>query len=299
MSFDPRNLPNSLVEAYAEGRCAVFVGAGASQSSGLPSWDEFLSLLIDRCIEENRLTEETAKDFRALVGQDGKQLKLASALKDILGETWDEVITDTFHEKDYGPSDVHKALPALDQLAMVITTNYDSLIEQSYTKESGKRPSVLNFNDGGEIRRLMHRRKFFVLKAHGDAEKPGNGIILTVADYRRLANERAYRSLLASIFTLNTIFFVGVSLSDPELTVLLDYLADTFEPGGRPTHYALVPEDEMNEVERQRWLKDYLIQIIPISRENNFEQVPQALVALGERADEVAQKADGGGESVG
>ena len=163
---------------------------------------------------------------------------------------------------------------------MVITTNYDSLIEQAYAALPAKNPTALNFNDGGEIRRLLHRRKFFILKAHGDAEKPGNGIILTVADYRRLGSERAYQSLLASIFTLQTIFFVGVSLSDPELTVLLDYLSDTFEAGGRPTHYALIPEDQMNDVERGRWLKDYLIQVVPISSENNYEQVPQALSAL-------------------
>ncbi|MDG6079023.1 hypothetical protein E3U23_07440 [Erythrobacter litoralis] len=280
MTFDPSALPKSLIEAYQQGRCAVFVGAGASQASGLPGWDDFLTILIDRCIKDNRLTEEAAADYKALVGKDGKQLRLASALKDKLGETWDEVILDTFHENEKEPSHVHKVLPALERLAMVITTNYDSLIEQAYTQALGRRPSVLNFNDGGEIRRLMHRRKFFVLKAHGDAEKPGNGIILTVSDYRRLASERAYQSLLASIFTLNTIFFVGVSLVDPELTVLLDYLSDTFEPGGRPTHYALIPADEMNQVEQDRWLKDYLIQVIPISSENNFEQVPQALEAL-------------------
>jgi hypothetical protein len=47
-------------------------------------------------------------------------------------------------------------------------------------------------------------------------------------------------------------------------------------------HYALVPENEVNSVERERWRKDYLVQIIPISQENNFEQVPQALQALAE-----------------
>lgn len=280
MTFDPNSLPKSLVEAYQEGRCAVFIGAGASEASGLPGWDDFLTILIDRCIQDNRLTEDSAQDYRELVGQDGKQLRLASALKELLGETWDEVIIDTFHEHDCGPSAVHEALPALGELSMVITTNYNSLIEQAYAAVPGKKPTALNFNDGGEIRRLLHRRKFFILKAHGDAEKPGNGIILTVADYRKLSSERAYQSLLASIFTLQTIFFVGVSLSDPELTVLLDYLSDTFEPGGRPTHYALISENEMNDVERKRWLKDYLIQVVPISSENNYEQVPQALHAL-------------------
>ena len=45
-------------------------------------------------------------------------------------------------------------------------------------------------------------------------------------------------------------------------------------------HYALIPEDEINQVERDRWRKDYLIQIIPISTANNFEEIPQALTAL-------------------
>jgi hypothetical protein len=126
----------------------------------------------------------------------------------------------------------------------------------------------------------MLQRQFFILKAHGDAAKPGNGIILTINDYRGLARERAYQSLLASIFTLNSVLFVGVSLNDPELLVMLDYLADTFEPGSRPIHYALIAKEEINPIEEERWLKDYLIQIIPISSANDYADVPGAIEAL-------------------
>lgn len=282
MSFDPKKIPSGLTKAYKEGRCAVFVGAGASQAVGFPSWNDFLGLLIDRCVAENLIEDADVESYRSLVGAEGKQLSLASALKDRLGETWDQVISETFYEEDKAPSDLHELLTKLENLSMVITTNYDTVIEQAYIAAGHRRLSVLTFRDGGEMRRLMLQRKFFILKAHGDAAKPGNGIILTTSDYRSLNRERAYQSLLASVFTLNTVFFVGVSLNDPELLVLLDYLADTFEPGSGPMHYALVPENEVNSVERERWRKDYLVQIIPISSENNFEQVPQALQALAE-----------------
>jgi hypothetical protein len=280
LTFDVKRLPRNLVEAYFENRCAVFVGAGASQAAGYPGWSEFLSILIDRCVGENRLTENDAKSYRDLVGEAGKQLALASALKDKLGDVWDQIISEMFYDNPKDYAEVHDILPKLDKISMLITTNYDTLLEDAYSKALPRRPSVLTFRDGGEMRRLMLQRKFFILKAHGDAAKPGNGIILTTSDYRQLSRERAYQSLLASIFTLNTVFFVGVSLNDPELMVLLDYLADTFEPGARPIHYALIAEEEINPVEQDRWLKDYLVQIIPISSENNYAEVPGAIKAL-------------------
>ncbi|MDF1775727.1 MAG: SIR2 family protein [Rhizobiaceae bacterium] len=290
MSFDVNRLPAGLAKAYSERRCAVFVGAGASQAAGYPGWNNFLETLVDRCIEENRLSGDDAASYKALVGEAGKHLTLASALKDKLGDVWDQIIAEMFYDNPKEPADVHELLPKLDKLSMIITTNYDTLLEDTYTKALGRRPSVLTFNDGGEMRRLMLQRKFFILKAHGDAAKPGNGIILTTSDYRKLSRERAYQSLLASIFTLHTVFFVGVSLSDPELIVLLDYLADTFAPGSGPVHYALIAQEEVNAVERERWLKDYMIQIIPISSDNNFAEVPGAVEALLKRsaADDVA-----------
>ncbi len=285
MSFGIERLPASLVKAYSERRCAVFVGAGASQAAGYPGWDKFLETLIDRCIEESRLSDDDAANYKDLVGEAGKYLTLASALKDKLGDVWDQIIAEMFYDDPKDPADVHTLLPQLDKLSMVITTNYDTLLEDTYTTALGRRPSVLTFNDGGEMRRLMLQRKFFILKAHGDAAKPGNGIILTTSDYRKLSRERAYQSLLASIFTLHTVFFVGISFNDPELIVLLDYLADTFEPGSRPVHYALIAEEEINAVERDRWLKDYLIQIIPISSDNDFAEVPGAVEALLRRSE--------------
>jgi hypothetical protein len=278
MIFDVKRLPKSLVQAYAEKRCAVFVGAGASQAAGYPGWDGFLELLVDRCVDENRLSEDEAQSYRNLVGVAGKQLTLASALKDKLGDVWDLVISEMFYDDHKNPAAVHTLLPKLTNLSMVITTNYDTLLEDNYA--NGRPPKVLTFSDGGEMRRLMLQRQFFILKAHGDAAKPGNGIILTINDYRGLARERAYQSLLASIFTLNTVLFIGVSLNDPELLVMLDYLADTFEPGSRPIHYALIAEEEINPVEKERWLKDYLIQIVPISSANDYADVPGAIEAL-------------------
>jgi hypothetical protein len=278
MTFDVKRLPKSLVQAYDEKRCAVFVGAGASQAAGYPGWDAFLELLVDRCVDENRLSEDEAKSYRSLVGVAGKQLTLASALKDKLGDVWDLVISEMFYDDHKPPAAVHKLLPKLTNLSMVITTNYDTLLEDNFA--NGRAPKVLTFSDGGEMRRLMLQRQFFILKAHGDAAKPGNGIILTINDYRGLARERAYQSLLASIFTLNTVLFIGVSLNDPELLVMLDYLADTFEPGSRPIHYALIADEEINPVEKERWLKDYLIQIVPISSANDYADIPGAIEAL-------------------
>lgn len=284
MTYDISAIPRELVEAYKGGRCALFVGAGASQASGYLGWSDFLQFLIDRCVEEREINDDERIEYEDLIKRPGKQLMLAGELKELLGSKWDGLIEEVFLENELDPADVHSAIVELEDLSMAITTNYDTLLERAYAKGRGKRTPSLSFNDGGEIRRRLIKNEFFILKAHGDAAKPGNGIIITVKDYRSLGNDRAYRALLSSIFTMKTILFVGVSFDDPELMTLLDYLSDTFESKSSPLHYALMASSGSNDVETKRWRRDYNIQIIPFSPDNNYAELPEALKALNIRS---------------
>ena len=106
---------------------------------------------------------------------------------------------------------MHAALVALDKLQFVLTTNYDTLLERSFRKRDDD-VSVCSFTDAGEVQRRLSRREFFILKAHGDATKLGNKIVLTDVDYRNLLfGQRAYQSLLSAMFTMFTFVFVGAS----------------------------------------------------------------------------------------
>jgi len=110
---------------------------------------------------------------------------VASGLKEDLKVYFDEFIENTFVTPRPAPTDLHKALVGLERLQFILTTNYDTILERAYrTKDPDV--TVCTFKDAGEVQRRLWKREFFILKAHGDAAKAGNGIILTDLDYRNI-----------------------------------------------------------------------------------------------------------------
>jgi len=281
MPFDPKKIPDALKQAYAAGRCAVLVGAGASKGAGLPLWGELLTKMIDSAVAHKVIGPAEEAEYRALAGRSDKYLMVASGLKDDLRGHFDQFIEETFIAPKPVPTDLHKALVALDKLQFVLTTNYDTLLERAFRKRDDD-VSVCSFTDAGEVQRRLSRREFFILKAHGDATKLGNKIVLTDVDYRNLLfGQRAYQSLLSAMFTMFTFIFVGASMTDPEISLLLSYIADSFSPNAGPTHYALMAAEDVTEVEKNRWFKDFKIQLITVSKQDDYAELTEFLRELG------------------
>ncbi len=280
MPFDNARIPDKLKQAYKERRCAILVGAGASAGAGLPLWTRFLELMITEAEAHLVIPPAKAKEYRDLSSNPGKFLLVASGLKEDLQVYFDEFVVNTFIAPKPTPTDMHQALVALDRTQFIVTTNYDTLIERAYRAKDPD-VSVCTFNDAGEVQRRLSKREFFILKAHGDAAKVGSGIILTDADYRNiLFRQRAYQSLLSAMFTMFTVIFVGASMTDPEIMLLLNYLADSFAPGSGPSHFALMAEEDVTSVEKDRWFKDFNIHLIPVSKADHYVEVTEFLVAL-------------------
>jgi hypothetical protein len=281
MAFDPGRIPDSLKAAYREKRCAVLVGAGASVGAGLPTWSEFLLSMIAEAKGHRIITDDKAAEYEALAADTSKYLMVAAGLKEDLSAYFDEFIDKTFMAPKPQPTDLHRALTAADRFQFVLTTNYDIVIEQAYRAAGMYDVSVCTFTDAGEIQRRLSKREFFILKAHGDASRVGNGIVLTEIDYRNIIyRHRAYQSLLSAMFTMFTIVFVGASMADPEIRLLLSYIADAFSPTSGPSHYAVMAEEDLTNVEKDRWLRDMKVQLIPVSKADKFSEVTEFLQAL-------------------
>jgi hypothetical protein len=281
MAFDPTKIPDALRQAYSAGRCAVLVGAGASKGAGLPLWNELLEKMIDSAVSHKVISREKEAQYRALARRTDKFLMVASGLKDDLGSHFDQFIEEAFITPKPSPTALHGALVELDKLQFVLTTNYDTLLERAFRKRDDD-VSVCSFTDAGELQRRLSRREFFILKAHGDATKLGNKIVLTDVDYRSLLfGQRAYQSLLSTMFTMFTIVFIGASMTDPEIGLLLNFIADSFSPNAGPTHYALMSSEDVTDVEKDRWFKDFKIQLITVSKESDYAEITQFLRELG------------------
>ena len=281
MAFDPTRIPDNLKNAYQGKRCAVLVGAGASVGAGLPTWHQFLNSMINSAHDHRVINDDKEKEYRDLVSDPAKYLMVAAGLKEDLAGYFDEFIDHTFMAPKPQPTELHRSITRAERLQFVVTTNYDILLEQAYRAAGMYNVSVCTFTDAGEVQRRLAKREFFVLKAHGDASRVGNGIVLTELDYRNIIyRQRAYQSLLSAMFTMFTIVFVGVSMTDPEIKILLSYIADAFSPTSGPSHFALMAEEDVTNVERDRWLRDMKVQLIPVSKADDYREVTEFMQAL-------------------
>lgn len=272
MAFEKEDMPTTLRVAYIGEKCGIFVGAGLSRAAGLPDWSGLLRALVDKAKADHSITASKAAECYELAKDSSKYLILAEEMREVMGAEFNTSIEELFERDEITPTQSHDLLISLKKNKFIITTNYDMLIEKSFAKD-GKLMTAYKYYEANSVQRSLYKREFFLLKAHGDAKTSAERIVLTGKDYRNLLHKQlGYQSALQSIFTMYSVIFVGSSLRDPELNLLLNYITSAFPEGGIP-HYALMPMDEVGNTEKDRWRKDYNIQIIPISSENNFEDI--------------------------
>lgn len=260
MGFKTKDIPEELIESFARNKSIFFVGAGLSIDCGLPTWKGLMQELIALAENKKWVTPKKIKDYNRLLEKD-KFLTVAEDLKAVLGEDYYDYMKDKFGRPNITPSKKHLELLKFNT-QLVITTNYDRLLENAFIQINKFGARSFKYNQRKEISNSYWKQDFFILKAHGDAYDNIEGIILTQKDYRKtLYKEVGYKSIMQSIFTTKSILFVGVSLSDPEVNLILDYLHDAYDAGG-PTHYLLLDENSVSETEERRFEEDYKIKTI-------------------------------------
>ena len=77
------------------------------------------------------------------------------------------------------------------------------------------------------------------------------------------------------MFSMYTVVFVGASMTDPEVNLMLNYVASTFAPDSGPTHYALLTKEKVNEVEKERWFKDFKIRVVSVSSADEYAELTE------------------------
>lgn len=275
-----------VIKAIEKESFGIYVGAGISMGAGMPSWESLLNELID-LIDAKGLVPERVAEMRELAKFPNRYLMIAEEIRDLIQKDLENLIRDRFEDRTKKPTQAHDILVKLKS-KFIITTNYDTLIEKALVKNYDNHfPTVYTYKDSASINYSLWNNDHFVLKAHGDAKSPKE-IILTEKDYRHIIhNLNGYQSILHAIFSTNSILFVGASLNDPELLLLLGYIHNIFH-GGSPTHYALLSEDSITKTESDRWRKDFNIECITYDPKNNHEALikylQEILEATGENS---------------
>ena len=281
--MDISNIPRQLVDNFRSNLGTFFVGAGLSIPVGFPSWEQLLKELIVEAKKISYISPEKIKEYEAMMGDNTKFLFLAEDLKFELGGKYYEYMENRFNVSGVKPTRTHELLVNIPT-NLIITINYDNLIEKAYDNLHGEYPNPFTYSQSLEAANNFWKGKFFVLKAHGDAKQDVNSLILSQKDYRRvLYRESGYRSLLQAIFTTKSILFLGVSFSDPEFNQLLDYLHYSYHGGG-PTHYLLIQEEKMNNTLARRFQEDFKIETIKYSNVKKDHKEVESFLKILEKA---------------
>jgi hypothetical protein len=271
-------VPEEIKKAYANGSFGIYVGSGMSVASGLPNWDTLLSDLCRRAKDQGVIDQGKRDELLSLI-QQNKPLLVAQDLKDIYAADLYRYIKEIFDAPDLKPTATLVKLIKL-RYKFIVTTNYDTLLENAYVQAFQKMPRPLTYKDASTINFNLLNNIDFILKAHGDASKSPSEIILTENDYRRIIfSEYGYQSVMHVLFSSYNILFVGVSLKDPELMLILSFIHTIFH-GGSPKHFALIDEKTLTKTERDRWRKDYNIEIIPYDSHDSHIEVDNFIEQL-------------------
>ncbi|MGC3983279.1 MAG: SIR2 family protein [Pseudorhodoferax sp.] len=222
-----------LVDDVARRRFVVFVGAGASRwakpaaGGSFKDWIQFLNAANSKV---------GAKRIRGIIGDliAGNEYLLASEmLKQNLAEKWVGLLNQEFQQAA-DVSRLHKAIINLSP-RLVVTTNFDKLIENAWAQNNNSSyPTVISQIDS-EAFRLFRDQEKYLIKLHGTIDAP-RGIVFDKTSYLGSAfNNPYYADLLATLLLTHTVIFVGFSMADPAVAMIVENAAHRF-PSTRP-HY--------------------------------------------------------------
>lgn len=260
-------IPERLIAAVCERTFVPFIGSGFSKQADkvhFPNWTELLKRLIISGREAGYLQENVAKNLLHLLSGN-KHLMVAESLKSKLPtDFYNNFLESEFDPPDIFPSKAHSLLFDLNP-KLIITTNYDRLIENAYASKAQRSLTVIPYSDSATVQRRLqddkYRQRPFLYKIHGDIEDVSS-IILSENDYRKLLYDQlGYQTVLSSIFIHYTVLFMGFSFSDEELSLLLGKLRYALKGSANPD-YILLQEHECNPVEAERFRCDYGLEVI-------------------------------------
>lgn len=240
--------PVSLVEELASRRCVVFLGAGASagclsavDKSKPPTWDGFLKNLKNR-IQDSKST----LTIDSLIDKE-KYLDAAEVILNKLpAADFTRAIRELFVQPRYKNSIIHESTLKIDP-KVVVTTNYDDIYD-AYCR-TGIAQDGYNVCKYYEQHLATDLRSpvRIIIKAHGCVNDISK-IVLSRSQYFRAKQENyEFYAILNSLFMTNTLLFLGYSMSDPDIQLVLEN-SNIFSRSTHP-HYALVGDDIIPDIE--------------------------------------------------
>ncbi|HMO74128.1 MAG TPA: SIR2 family protein [Sphingopyxis sp.] len=272
--------PDKLLHDVARRRCVAFLGAGVSRRAVAadgrrpPLWKEFLESALEKCAGSK------AEIRRLIAG--GDYLTACQIIKARLGEhTWHDILEENFLQPNYAPDDIHQSIFDLD-LPVVATTNIDTVYDRFLNANYGAAAVVKPYHDESIERYVKGDASTrLVIKVHGSVDN----LVRTVFTRQEYADSRHgfshFYDLLSALISTQTFMFLGYSLADPDINLLLEANARRFKS---PRSHYLLTADKASQDMVDMFARNYSIQIIKYSNKDDHRELVESLTDLAAKA---------------
>lgn len=243
-----------LAEELEREKLVIFVGAGVSRNSGLPSWQELVEVFAKKLgINKSCFSPEETLQIPQIFYDEFSKIKYYEILQEVF-------------EGTYEPNSIHKTLKEMN-ISHIITTNYDELIEKELN--DSKEYDVI----GKEEELAYSKSTKMIIKMHGDMKY--RNVVLKQEDYDNYEeNFPLISTYVKSLFTTNTIMFIGYSLNDVNVKNIMEWISNILNEDFRKVYLVTFDEKENNNILiRKKHENDKLVNRISLSVvNNNYEE---------------------------
>ena len=207
-----------IQEASENNKLIVFVGAGVSANSGMPTWSE---LIEDMAGELGGFDSEKPQDL---------YLKIPQYYFNERGEKeYFDKLNEVFFQKKYKPNFIHKEIFKLKP-SHIITTNYDTLLEESAISEGQFYHTVKQ-----DLDLAYNTLNKTIIKMHGDFEN--RNIVLKEDDYLNYSfNFTLIENYIKSLIATNTVLFIGYSVNDANFNLIFQWVKSILKNHFQPAY---------------------------------------------------------------
>lgn len=272
-----------IAKAYTEDNLCLVLGAGVSADSHIPQWNELISKLMirviqNRILKDDKFSEKQIEElsYLTLENQNTSPLIQMRFIKSALGinnidfinlihETlynnlvdYNTPILDSIKELCIGISGCEEYKSA--HIKKIITYNFDDVLEQLLKRS----PIYLNviFDNNGkynpECVNIYHVHGYIPFAS--DSFK--SNIVFSEEDYHYMYNNMYHWSNITQIncFRENVCLFIGCSLNDPNIRRLLDVSA-------KKQHYAILKRTKMKSDILKKMDKDFIEEYLRLNEQ--------------------------------
>jgi hypothetical protein len=247
-----------LINSIKERKVILFAGAGLSMNLGLPSWGQLIDFIAKELGYDPKIYSSFG-DYLSLSEYYIHKKGSIGPLRSWMDREWHKDV-------DISKSTLYKDIVELD-FPIIYTTNYDRWIEYSYDKfkSTNSYTKVIGVSDIPKI----EDSKTQIIKFHGDFDIE-ESIVLTETHYfERLNFETALDIKLRADALGKSLLFIGYSLSDINLRLLL-YKLDKLWKGDvlssvRPKSYIFLTRP--NPVQEAIFIKRGITPIVATSHD--------------------------------